>query len=213
MADAVRAGKTLHIGLVDHDPDAPERFFCASESAAVVPIPSLTTSAGSTPASRNGSSTRPPVLCRRPQGGDWVEQFGFLRDSDPSANGGLPIGFVVSRYRPQSGAPSPVAFVGFSCALCHSTLIRAGGDQRGQILYGPGSSSLNLFAACRNPGKCLAEHVGVNAPGNPKIAMRFFAAISSTLNAFGPMVQPGVSSSMSSHRVPPGSLSPTLIAI
>ena len=81
-----------------------------------------------------------------PQGGDWVEQFGFLRDSDPSANGGLPIGFVVSRYRPQSGAPSPVAFVGFSCALCHSTLIRAGGDQRGQILYGPGSSSLNLFA-------------------------------------------------------------------
>lgn len=38
--------KTLHIGLVDHDPDAPERFFCASESSAVVPIPSLTTSDG-----------------------------------------------------------------------------------------------------------------------------------------------------------------------
>lgn len=36
--------KTLHIGVVDDDPGAPERFFCASESAAVVPIPSLTSS-------------------------------------------------------------------------------------------------------------------------------------------------------------------------
>lgn len=33
--------KTLHIGIVD-DPDTPERFFCASERGAVVPIPSLT---------------------------------------------------------------------------------------------------------------------------------------------------------------------------
>jgi len=33
--------KTLHIGLIRDDHD-PERFFCASESAAVVPIPSLT---------------------------------------------------------------------------------------------------------------------------------------------------------------------------
>jgi hypothetical protein len=36
--------KMLHIGLVEDDPGTPERFFCASESAAVVPIPSLTTS-------------------------------------------------------------------------------------------------------------------------------------------------------------------------
>ena len=36
--------KTLHLGIVDDDPGAPERFFCASESAAVVPIPSLTSS-------------------------------------------------------------------------------------------------------------------------------------------------------------------------
>jgi hypothetical protein len=34
--------KTLHIGLVEDEPGTPERFFCASESAAVVPIPSLT---------------------------------------------------------------------------------------------------------------------------------------------------------------------------
>lgn len=38
--------KTLHIGIVDDDPSAPERFFCASESAAVVPIPSLTSAEG-----------------------------------------------------------------------------------------------------------------------------------------------------------------------
>lgn len=36
--------KTLHIGVVEDDPGAPERFFCASETAAVVPIPSLTSS-------------------------------------------------------------------------------------------------------------------------------------------------------------------------
>lgn len=36
--------KTLHIGVIEDDPGTPERFFCASESAAVVPIPSLTSS-------------------------------------------------------------------------------------------------------------------------------------------------------------------------
>lgn len=35
-------GKTLHIGMVVEDPSTPERFFCASETSAVVPIPSLT---------------------------------------------------------------------------------------------------------------------------------------------------------------------------
>lgn len=36
--------KTLHIGIIEDDPGTPERFFCASESTAVVPIPSLTSS-------------------------------------------------------------------------------------------------------------------------------------------------------------------------
>lgn len=36
--------KTLSLGVIDDDPGAPERFFCASELAAVVPIPSLTSS-------------------------------------------------------------------------------------------------------------------------------------------------------------------------
>jgi hypothetical protein len=34
--------KTLHIGIVEDEAGTPERFFCASESSAVVPIPSLT---------------------------------------------------------------------------------------------------------------------------------------------------------------------------
>lgn len=81
-----------------------------------------------------------------PQAGDWIEQFGFLRNPDPNAKDGLPIGFVTSNYRPQSGAPSPVPFVGFSCALCHTTHLHESEDQPGAILYGPGSISLNLFS-------------------------------------------------------------------
>ncbi|GES06925.1 hypothetical protein Amac_005200 [Acrocarpospora macrocephala] len=34
--------KTLHVGLVEDTTTAPERFFCANEQMAVVPIPSLT---------------------------------------------------------------------------------------------------------------------------------------------------------------------------
>jgi len=48
--------------------------------------------------------------------GDWIEQFGFTRSAEPDGEG-LPVGFVVSNYRPQSASPSPLAFVGFSCAF------------------------------------------------------------------------------------------------
>jgi len=34
--------KTLHLGMVEDTTAAPERFFCASERMAVVPVPSLT---------------------------------------------------------------------------------------------------------------------------------------------------------------------------
>jgi transcriptional regulator with XRE-family HTH domain len=40
--DRSRGVKTLHIGLVEDTGGLPERFFCASEQMAVVPIPSLT---------------------------------------------------------------------------------------------------------------------------------------------------------------------------
>jgi hypothetical protein len=41
-ADRSQGVKTLHIGMVADTGSSPERFFCASELMAVVPIPSLT---------------------------------------------------------------------------------------------------------------------------------------------------------------------------
>src|SRR5438445_13311805 len=32
------------------------------------------------------------------QAGDWIDQFGFIRNADPKVNEGLPVGFAVSRY-------------------------------------------------------------------------------------------------------------------
>jgi len=74
---------------------------------------------------------------------DWVSCFGFIPST---ANNGLPVGFAVTNYRPQSAAPSPVPFVGFSCALCHTTTLRTATNAQPMLVPGPGSSSLNLFA-------------------------------------------------------------------
>jgi hypothetical protein len=79
-------------------------------------------------------------------GGSWIEQFGFLPASlapasapvDPLARD-LPLGFTISHYRPKSGAPSPVAFVGLACASCHTTRIN------GKLVIGTGNTALNLF--------------------------------------------------------------------
>ncbi|MGH6923980.1 MAG: hypothetical protein ACRED5_09595 [Propylenella sp.] len=78
------------------------------------------------------------------EAGDWIEQFGFLREEgDPN---GLPIGFTVHNFRPQTGAPSPVPFVGFACALCHTTGIQTAASEQPRVISGPGSVSLNIFA-------------------------------------------------------------------
>src|ERR1700688_1877393 len=76
----------------------------------------------------------------------WIACFGFIPASNASVSDGLPVGFTISNYRPQSGAPSPVAFVGFGCALCHTTELRTEANGKPIILAGPGSASLNLFA-------------------------------------------------------------------
>ncbi len=78
---------------------------------------------------------------------NWIEEFGFLPASlapesapvNPLAQD-LPLGFTVSHYRPKSGAPSPVVFVGLACATCHTTQIN------GKLVIGTGNSGLNLFA-------------------------------------------------------------------
>jgi hypothetical protein len=76
--------------------------------------------------------------------GDWITQFGFIRGTE-GVNEGLPIGFTVSNYQPQSGSPSPVKFVGFSCSACHTNMIRRSERDPGVMVYGMGSTSLDFF--------------------------------------------------------------------
>jgi len=77
--------------------------------------------------------------------GDWVDQFGFIRGK-AGVNEGLPQGFFVSNYRPRSGSPSPVPFVGINCSLCHSSRIMRTDDDPGVVVPGMGSTSLDFIA-------------------------------------------------------------------
>lgn len=95
-----------------------------------------------------------------PAEGGWVAKYGFVSPAwrqqlVPSQNAGnlehtgsagLPLGFTVSRLRPLSAFPSPVPFVGFGCATCHSTTIRERVGDPGIVVLGPGNPSLNLLA-------------------------------------------------------------------
>jgi hypothetical protein len=80
-----------------------------------------------------------------PEAGDWIDQFGFVR-GEPQVNHGLPVGVCVSHYRPKSGAPSPVAFVGFNCAVCHTATIRHSNNDPGVVVYGMGNPNIDLVA-------------------------------------------------------------------
>src|SRR5579863_6139580 len=77
--------------------------------------------------------------------GDWIEQFGFVR-GQPAVNGGLPVGINVSRYQPKSGSPSPIAFVGFNCAICHVGQVRTSENDPGVTIVGMGNERLDLVA-------------------------------------------------------------------
>ena len=79
------------------------------------------------------------------QAGDWVDQFGFVRGKE-GVNEGLPLGMNVSYYRPKSGAPSPVLFVGFNCAACHTAKIRRFPGDEGMTVYGMGNPAIDLVA-------------------------------------------------------------------
>ena len=76
--------------------------------------------------------------------GDWIEQFGFVRGG-PGVDG-LPAGINVSRYRPGSGAPSPVEFVGFNCAICHVGQIRRSDSDSGVTIVGMANQRIDLVA-------------------------------------------------------------------
>ena len=76
--------------------------------------------------------------------GDWVDQFGFNRGK-PGVNEGIPLGFSLTNYRPKSGAPSPVPFVGFSCSMCHVSQIRRVGKDP-VLVHGMGNYSVDFIA-------------------------------------------------------------------
>lgn len=77
--------------------------------------------------------------------GDWVDQFGFTH-GQPDFNENLPIGFSISQFRPKSGAPSPVAFVGFSCSMCHVSEMRLPNERPPVLVHGMGNYSLDFIA-------------------------------------------------------------------
>ena len=77
------------------------------------------------------------------EAGDWIDQFGFNRGA-PGINQGLPLGFSISNYRPKSGAPSPVPFVGFSCSMCHVSQIRRAGKDS-VLVEGMGNYSVDFI--------------------------------------------------------------------
>lgn len=79
-------------------------------------------------------------------GEDWVDHFGFIRHPDPKENHGLPVGFVVTNYQPASASPSPIRFVGLSCAACHSVRHRLESDTAPRpIIYGTGNAHMDLI--------------------------------------------------------------------
>jgi cytochrome c553 len=78
------------------------------------------------------------------EAGDWIDQFGFNRGT-PNVNEGLPLGFSLTNYRPKSGAPSPVRFVGFSCSMCHVSQIRRA-DKPSVLVEGMGNYSVDFIA-------------------------------------------------------------------
>jgi mono/diheme cytochrome c family protein len=79
---------------------------------------------------------------RGPGYGDWIDQFGFIRQADSR----LPLGFYVSNLRPVSGAGSPVPFVGLSCALCHSAEVRVTPDGPAKVFIGAGTPHADVLA-------------------------------------------------------------------
>lgn len=77
--------------------------------------------------------------------GDMTEQFGFLARAADDPAAGLPYGMTVSNYRPLSGAPSPIPFVGVGCSACHTTELRNGPDGAPRRVSGAGNARLDLI--------------------------------------------------------------------
>jgi hypothetical protein len=75
--------------------------------------------------------------------GDWIDQFGFVRD-EKGVNEGLPLGFNITKLLPKSGGRSPLPWVGFTCALCHTAMVQESEAASGVIVSGMGNPALDL---------------------------------------------------------------------
>jgi len=80
-----------------------------------------------------------------PAAGDWIEQFGFIRRAADDPLAPLPLGLTLSNYRPATGAPSPIPFVGVGCGACHSVEVEAPDGNR-TVVIGAGNPALDLIA-------------------------------------------------------------------
>lgn len=81
------------------------------------------------------------------EAGDWIDQFGFVRaESGSGPEDDLPVGMSVAKFRPKSGSPSPVPFVGFNCAMCHVGRLRGADGGPGTVVVGMANPALDLVA-------------------------------------------------------------------
>src|ERR1700675_1318869 len=78
-----------------------------------------------------------------------------------------------------------------------------------QISSIPAATNFSAFSP--KPGTCLAEQVGVEPPGKPKIPPRLPAVRSRAEKPFGPTAQPSDATSINSKMRSSGSVSPVLI--
>jgi mono/diheme cytochrome c family protein len=95
--------------------------------------------------------------------GGWIEKYGFLERRGPdeptvpstepelsellrsdATQASLPVGFSLSHFRPFSPDPSPVTFVGVTCAGCHSIRLPDRGPDS-KLVYGAGNTGLDLI--------------------------------------------------------------------
>src|SRR5439155_15906815 len=69
-----------------------------------------------------------------------------------------------THFRPSTGAPSPVLFVGFSCALCHSRQVILPDGNVLPTIYGAGNSAVDLGAFFDAFRGAILDGVDTGAP-------------------------------------------------
>ncbi len=122
--------------VTDRKYDGQEAFLKGSIGTEVVPLAVLRVLPTLVPEA---------MLPAGPEAGDMIDQFGFLRRPADDPDADLPLGLTVSNYRPLSGAPSPIPFVGIGCAACHTTALHHPALAEPAVITGAGNAALDLI--------------------------------------------------------------------